>query len=471
MGERQTPAKLGRYEILGEIATGGMAEVLLARIVGTQGFERVVAIKRILPHLAGGEQFTSMFQDEARLAARIHHPNVIQVHELSEGGGELFIVMEYLEGESLSALLKRLRKSDALLSPSLALYIVAEALKGLEAAHKLTDAEGLPLDLVHRDVSPQNIFVTYAGVIKLLDFGIAKAADTRSQTEAGEVKGKFAYMSPEQYEGKRLDCRSDLFAMGAVLYEALVSKLLFRRATDLLTIRAVCDDPIHPPSSLRSELKASVDAVCMGALARRRDERFASAAEMRRSVLEALGGSGGGLDLGSDLAALMRELFADRMAEKEEALRRARTANPALTSVPRADVDPIDLPPAIVNDAPTRISEPPPSRRRALPIWRTILLLATLAILGGLAWFVALRTERAVPFDTATLEPTTEPSVPLTTQSVTTPQTTPSLEVIATTSVAPTAENPRVAPPSSTRALPRPRPSATAPPRATIEPL
>src|SRR5262245_24036371 len=201
---------VGSFEIVGHLATGGMAEILLGRASGPSGFERIAVIKRVLPHLASEPRFAQMFLDEARIAALIRHPNVVQIHELACEGDQLFIVMEYLEGESVAGLLRRLIAQQTRLPPALAAHIVAEACCGLHAAHELVDHSGRPLGVVHRDVSPQNIFVTYDGAVKVLDFGIAVARDRVTKTETGQLKGKFEYMAPEQCLGKALDRRADL---------------------------------------------------------------------------------------------------------------------------------------------------------------------------------------------------------------------------------------------------------------------
>lgn len=249
------PHRVGRYEVVGLLATGGMAEILLGRLAGPSGFSRPVVIKRILPHLARDRRFRDMLIDEARVVARIAHPNVVAVSELGSEDGELFLVMEYLEGESLGSLMRRLFTRGETLDPALACHVIAETAAGLHAAHELTDAAGRPLELVHRDVTPQNVFVTYGGEIKLLDFGIAKAADRSTRTETGMVKGKFAYMSPEQCLGKPLDRRSDLFSLAILLYELTTGRRLFKCASELLTFRAICELPIVPPSQRNSRKK------------------------------------------------------------------------------------------------------------------------------------------------------------------------------------------------------------------------
>ena len=329
-----------------------MAEILLGRLVGPSGFERPVVIKRILPHLAREESFVSMFLDEARIVAGIRHPNVVQVQEAGQEGGELFLAMEYLEGETASGLLKRLIVHDGeKLVPTLAAHIVAEACAGLHAAHELTDAEGEPINLVHRDVSPQNLFVTYAGQVKLLDFGIAKAADRITRTETGIIKGKHEYMSPEQCVGKPLDRRSDIFALGVVLFELLSGKRLFKRENQMAALYAICNEPIPSLLEVAPWVDARLEAVCMRALARKRDERFATALELRHALLTTLQDLSVRGDLGEDLSALMKRMFSDRIASKREMLRRVRSGT-TLTSVPRGEVDlSVDIPIVTVTDS------------------------------------------------------------------------------------------------------------------------
>ncbi len=338
------PERIGRYEIVAELASGGMAEILLARLVGPSGFERPVVIKRILPHLAREASFVDMFLDEARIVAGIVHPNVVQVQELGQDGTELFLAMEYLEGESTSGLIKRLVSRDEALDPLLAAHIVAQACAGLHAAHELVDDEGIAVNLVHRDVSPQNIFVTYGGQVKVLDFGIAKAADRITRTETGVIKGKHEYMSPEQCLGKPLDRRSDVFALGVVLYELIAAKRLFKRSNQMATLHAICEEPVPPLREVAPRVDPELAAICMRALARQREARFATAADMRKELLARLHKLGGGSDLAETLGTLMKRVFADRIEDKREMLRRVR-AGSALTHVPRGEVDlSVDIP-------------------------------------------------------------------------------------------------------------------------------
>ncbi|MBN8615629.1 MAG: serine/threonine protein kinase [Deltaproteobacteria bacterium] len=335
----ETPVqRIGRYEILGHLAAGGMAEVVLARLVGPSRFERPVVIKKILPQLAKEPAFVSMFLDEARLAARVRHPNVVQVTELSDNAGELFLVMEYLEGESLAGLMRRLVSRRESLPPHLAAHVLAEAANGLHAAHELRDDEGRIEGVVHRDVSPQNLFVGYDGTVKVLDFGVAKAADRLTQTEAGQLKGKIEYMSPEQAQGRPLDRRSDVFALGVVLYEAATNRRLFKRDNKLLALKAVSEAAVRPPSAVVPELPRELDAIVMRALARGLDQRYASAAEMRADLVSFVSAQRTARPPDVELAALMQRLFEERIQEKRDMLRRV-SAGSHLTHVPQAEVD------------------------------------------------------------------------------------------------------------------------------------
>jgi hypothetical protein len=346
------PWRIGRFEILGKLADGGMAEVLLGRLVGPRGFEHPVVIKRMLPELAREPRFVDMFVDEASIAAAVKHPNVVAVHELSQGEGELFLVLEYLEGESVGGLLRRLWSRGVELDRRLAAYIVAEACAGLHAAHELTDEAGKTRDLVHRDVSPQNILVTYAGAVKLLDFGIAKAARRQTQTEAGQLKGKFGYMSPEQCYGRPLDRRSDIFSLGIVLYELTTSRRLFKRDSDLETLKAITEQPVPPPTHLAADYPPALEAICLRALARKREDRFATAAEMRRALLAFVHGGGEGLPEEA-LAAVMERSFADRIEAKRELVRRA-VAGDGVEAIPSAEVDETVEIPVVFDDERTQ---------------------------------------------------------------------------------------------------------------------
>lgn len=339
------PARLGRFEVVGLLATGGMAEILLARIHGPSGFERPVVIKRILPHLARLPEFRTMFTDEARLVARIFHENVVQVHELGAEGDELFLVMEYLEGESAGGLTRRLVGRGAELEPWLGAHIVAEACAGLHAAHELDGDTGEPLGLVHRDISPQNLFVTYSGGTKVLDFGIAKAADRSTKTKTGHVKGKFQYMSPEQCLGESVDRRSDIFSLGIVLYELTTGRRLFKRDNELLTFQAICREPIVFPSKLVPSYPKALEPIVLRALARRPEDRYSTAQDMRTDLVLAMREIDDSRDPRQALAQLMSQEFSDRIGEKREMLKKVGAGGSAPKEIPVAEADEgVDIP-------------------------------------------------------------------------------------------------------------------------------
>lgn len=272
----------GSYEVLLCVARGGMARVWAARQHGARGFTRLVALKTVLPDLDEPE-FEAMFVDEARVAARIHHPHVCEIFELIEHEGVLALSMEWIDGDTLNAVIER-SVIERALDVRIAAQIVAQAAAGLHAAHSLLDDSGAPMQLVHRDVSPQNILISRAGHVKVADFGIAKAlGGSREATAAGQIKGKLSYMSPEQADGKRLDCRSDIFSLGVVLYQATVGVHPFRRANQEkheLLFRLLLE-PITPPSKLVPSYPAELEAIVMRALARDPDQRFATAHELR----------------------------------------------------------------------------------------------------------------------------------------------------------------------------------------------
>jgi serine/threonine protein kinase len=316
--------RIGRYHVVGKIAQGGMAEVLLAKLVGPQGFERPVVIKRILPNLVNDKKFIEMFLDEAKLIAGIRHPNVVQVQELSEAG-EYFLVMEFLAGETLSSVMRRLAAKGKRLPYAVCAYIVAEAAAGLHAAHELRDGSGERRNVVHRDVSPQNIFVCYDGVVKVIDFGIAKATDRMTKTEAGQLKGKFAYMSPESCRGAKIDRRTDLFALATVLYEISTCMRLFVRSTDMKTLEAVCYEPIRRPSEIIKDYPRELEAIVMRGLERDPANRYQSGAEMRRDLVRVAHTLAEGAGLPEEqLGVALNGMFADRIREKNDMIRRVR---------------------------------------------------------------------------------------------------------------------------------------------------
>jgi serine/threonine-protein kinase len=256
-----------------------MAEVYLALSGELSGYRTLVVVKRILPHLASNTDFIRMFLDEARIAALLDHPNVVRIVEVGHDGDEYFLVMELVQGKPLSAIVRKAAKEMQPLTPALASYIVAQAANGLGYAHDLVDSEGRPLGVVHRDVSPQNILVSFEGAVKMIDFGIARALGRVSHTNPGGLKGKIEYMSPEQASSEDVDRRADVFALGVVLWEAVTGRHLFRRETELATMRAIVDEPIPSPSDVMP-VAPQLEAIIMRALAKRREDRFQTAQEM-----------------------------------------------------------------------------------------------------------------------------------------------------------------------------------------------
>ncbi len=276
--------QFGRYSLLHKLASGGMGEVWLARQGGPAGFDRFVAIKRLLPNLAENNEFVQMFLDEARLVARLNHPNICQVHEFGCENGCYYLAMEYLHGESLGSVIERSVKEKKPLDASISAYVLAEACEGLHFAHERKDEAGKPLGLVHRDVSPSNVFVSYDGNVKLLDFGIAKAAHRLTQTVAGAVKGKYGYIAPEVYQGAEIDRRVDVFALGVVFWEMLARKRLYRRATEYETLRAIVEEAPPDPRQHDPSIPAALVDVALKALEKEPAKRFQTAMEMRRAL-------------------------------------------------------------------------------------------------------------------------------------------------------------------------------------------
>ena len=278
---------IGKYKLLRLIASGGMAEVYLARQAGAAGFEKLVCLKRILPHLARDRQFVEMFLNEARLAARLDHPNIVSIYDLGEANGNYFIAMEFIDGPSLRAVAKRARERGERLPIAEVVKIVSMAAGGLHYAHELAAADGKPLGLVHRDISPDNILVHRNGMAKVVDFGIAKAANSSGRTRTGALKGKVAYMPPEQLRGDPLDRRADVFALGVVLYEMIAGRRPWEGDSDVSLIGQIMTEEPKPLSTLRPDAPAGLTAVLDRALAKDREARYSSCHDLQAD-LEAL---------------------------------------------------------------------------------------------------------------------------------------------------------------------------------------
>lgn len=303
--------QLGRYEILTQLASGGMASVYIARAQGVAGFERLVAIKVLHPHLAYEQEFISMFLDEARLAARIRHMNVVPTLDVSDSPGDgYFLVMEYIEGDHLGSLLGCAAKQGQRLPRPFVCRVLFDTLQGLGAAHRLADEHGTPLKLVHRDVSPHNVLVGTDGIARLTDFGVAKADVRMASTRAGQFKGKLSYMAPEQASSGETDQRSDLFSVGIMLWESLTGRRLFKGESNAATLNKLLNDVIVKPSALWPDL-GQFDDVVMKALRRNPDDRFQTADEFAEALDEAAGRSG--VAKTRDVAEVVRALDAEKL--------------------------------------------------------------------------------------------------------------------------------------------------------------
>ncbi|MBM4364251.1 MAG: serine/threonine protein kinase, partial [Deltaproteobacteria bacterium] len=282
------PQVVGRYALFGEIAAGGMATVHYGRLVGPIGFSRMVAIKRLHPQFAKDPEFLAMFLDEARLASRVQHPNVVNTIDVVNTADEVFLVMEYVHGETLSRLLKSVRKREERIPPAHVVAIVSGLLHGLHAAHEARNEKREPLGIVHRDVSPQNLIVGVDGVARVLDFGVAKAELRSQSTREGQMKGKLSYMSPEQLNGRAVDRRTDVFAAGVVLWEALVARRLFEGADAGEIFAKVLAGDIAAPSTLSPDIPPALDQVVLRALDRDVDQRYQTAREFATALEDAL---------------------------------------------------------------------------------------------------------------------------------------------------------------------------------------
>ncbi len=342
---RMNGQTFGNYQLLKKLATGGMAEVWLARHVGIEGFSRLLVVKRILPHLADDPEFVQMFLNEAKIAARFSHPNIAQIYDLGEKNGTYFIAMEFVHGEDLGRVMRKAWSTGQWIARPLAIRIVASACEGLYYAHAKTDDRGNPLKVVHRDVSPQNILISFDGSVKLVDFGIAKAADAQSMTRSGAIKGKFAYMAPEQAGGRAIDHRSDIFAIGLVLYELLTGVRPLKKDSELATLQAAMQCDIVPPSMV-ADVPPELDDVVMTALARNPDQRYRDAREFQMALEEFLV-SQRWVATSVQISELMGTLFQDRLDEEaklgypdpslDESGSSSSPGTPAVSTAPQAN--------------------------------------------------------------------------------------------------------------------------------------
>jgi len=363
----------GKYALQRKLAEGGMAEVFLARQGGVEGFEKLVVVKRILPSLVKEQDFIKMFLNEARVAARLNHPNIVQIWDLGIIDELYFIAMEFVHGEDLRELFTVADKRKMRPPPGLVCRMVADTLAGLHYAHTRIAPDGQPLGLVHRDVSPQNVLVTYEGGVKLCDFGIAKATRaTSEQTQAGLFKGKFAYMSPEQSRGQPVDARSDVFSVGILLWELLTWKRLFKRPNEMATLIAVAEEEIPSARSVEPTLVEELDRIVGKALARNLDDRYETAQEMRADLETLIREEQWEADALA-LQRYLRELFEDKLRAQAADIRAAGLASledfllrveektrlswmeqrPHGVKTPSIGLSPVATPAPLYNDEPT----------------------------------------------------------------------------------------------------------------------
>jgi len=373
------PQTFGKYVLVERIGSGGMAEIFRALAYGVEGFTKEVCIKRILPNLTADETFIRMFVGEAKLAVNLHHPNIVQIYDLGRIGEHYFIAMELVRGRDLLAIINRARAQKRRLPLPVVLYIISEVCKGLDYAHNVA-IDGQPAGIIHRDVSPSNILVSWEGEVKVADFGIAKAAFKNEKTVTGTLKGKYGYMSPEQVQGKTIDHRSDIFAAGILLWESLVARRLFKGETDLDTLEAVKTVRLPgPPSKFNREVPPGVDAVVARALTLDPAERFQSAAEMADALDEQLFALGYRMDA-KRLGQFMKKIFSEEIAREQQ--RRRDESQPRL-QVPLLEDG--QSPPTRM-DVPAPLPAPPSWRHSPLLVGAVgtliIVLLGALVVLG-----------------------------------------------------------------------------------------
>jgi len=440
---------IGAYEVVTQLQSGGMATLWLARRRGAAGFTRPVVVKVIHPHLASDDDFVSMFVDEAKIAARIDHPNVVHVEELNEEEGRLYLVMEYIHGVSLAELAKALRRQRRAMSPTLATAIAIRVADGLHAAHETCDDTGQLLHVVHRDVSPHNVLISYRGHVKVIDFGVAKARGRSIQTQGGSLKGKIRYMCPEQASGQHVDRRADIYSLGVVLWELLTQRPLFRAESEIELISMVRAPIVRPPRELNPAVPRALEEAILRALAISRDARPATARELKQLLTDAVPDAAG-LDA-TRIADLVHATVGDLVATRAEALRTSAPGlaiqttgeQPALSrsaasevlenftiSVDLSEPSAVRIPggrplyPGLSSDS-VLLAEAAVPARRGRPVVLTAL--AVLALVGGGAAVVAAWPDATSPAPSATTPLSTETAPPVanTPETTTPPETVP----------------------------------------------
>ena len=397
------PIRFGKYLLLEKLATGGMAQLYRAKIVGVQGFEKFVALKQILPHLAEEKEFLGSFIDEAKLAALLQHQNIVQIYDFGNVESTYFITMEYLFGKDLRMIAEKARERDLPFSLEHSLYIISRVCSGLDYAHKLKDFHGSPMSIIHRDISPQNVIITYEGDIKIVDFGIAKARSQSTITQVGLIKGKVAYMSPEQAAGVNIDHRSDIFPCGILLYELLSGKRVFTGET-LHILEKVRRAEFSPPEEVVQGLPSKVYQILHRALAKEPGERYQSGGEMLADLEECM------FELSMrptarGLSQYMKELFKEEISSEEQVLRLGAGVSTIDEGKPEKEEKPVEkshvIPPGQVRE------EAPIPKKKTPPRYLLAGAAAVLAVVLAILFW-----PRSAPVPTPPKEAKTSPLEP-----------------------------------------------------------
>ena len=438
--------RVDRYELVGEIASGGMATVYLARLGGVGGFQRFVAMKRLHPHLQAEKEFVEMFLDEARLSAGIHHPNVVSILEVGASPVGYYLVMEYVEGDTLARILARAAGHGKRIPTPIALRIILDTLAGLHAAHELKNDQGELVHLVHRDVSPQNVLVGVDGIARITDFGVARATSRLTTTRVGQLKGKLAYMAPEQAQGDTIDRRADVFSAGVLVWETLAAKRLFKAENEAATLQRVMNDAIPSLARVAPHLSRELCAAVAFGLERDPSKRYPTAAQFADAI-EAAAINRDGIADSRDVAAFVKETLGQEIEQQREAVRawiaRSEPSQVALSpagSPSSVSVAAMSIPEGSQSMTHGDLAGGYPPRRSKGGLLMVALLVACVAGAGG---FWLARGSRSAPLPVvaapappaaATLPP--QPAAAPTTP-ITTPDQLPSAVPAATASPAP----------------------------------
>ena len=400
MASFQTEA-FGRYYLVDKVATGGMAEVFKAKSFSTGGFEKLLVIKRILDHLSTNDEFVEMFIDEAKITVSLQHPNIVQIYDFGKIRENYFLSMECVEGKDVKGILRKLAHRRKLLPTEFAVYIAHEMAKGLDYAHKKADAQGNPLRIIHRDISPSNILVSYNGEVKIADFGIAKAESSAYDTKDGVLKGKFEYMSPEQASGRDMDHRSDIFSAGIILHEMLTGRRLFKTDSDVKTLEKIKAVDIQPPSALNPNIPSRLDEIVMKALSRDTADRYADARDLQQALLEFMYPAAPDLTRES-LTHFMGELFSQEVEEERQRLAEGTRIASELYAAEPAPADP-------AAEWPSNAVTATGTLRTQSPRWPLVVAAVAVALVGAVLVWAFTRTP-----ETRVVEHVVEAEVPTT---------------------------------------------------------